>query len=449
MPITTYPLNNIEYSAEDAELYNSTRTSGIYASGDFSISVTGLDNLVTIGKGLGWIKNSEFTGKVIAHKNDTVCDVGIPDAYFPRIDAIVIQFDATRSPENATRIIVKKGVASSSPVEPDVVRSEYNYELHLYHILRRPGASSVLASDITDLRMNANYCGLMADSVTRVDTAAIEAQVRGLINRLDAAIAQTQGGTGFMSKTLLWENENPDREFSSQSLPVACANYDGIEIVCHEKVNRGAVWNSGFIPYELGASVNAETISLDDYVGRLRRSFVLLADSIYAENGEFEGLEVGNEQNDVMIPVKIYGYTGIIHAGAEVPPAGQNPGQGEIFFDLEFASYGQQAHIGNSEQVQKVIDRNMTVRIVAFQDTSYKRTTAVFELPFTKETLVHTGASESVVYCAVESATTGAYMQVYADPDAYEADGEIVVTNGAEVSVPSGYTVARIYASIF
>ena len=40
----TYPLNNIDYTAEDAELFHCTRTSGIWATNDFPISVTGRDN---------------------------------------------------------------------------------------------------------------------------------------------------------------------------------------------------------------------------------------------------------------------------------------------------------------------------------------------------------------------------------------------------------------------
>ena len=35
MAIITYPLNNIEYTAEDAELYHATRTSGVFANDDF------------------------------------------------------------------------------------------------------------------------------------------------------------------------------------------------------------------------------------------------------------------------------------------------------------------------------------------------------------------------------------------------------------------------------
>ena len=181
MALVTYPLNNIEYSAEDAELFHVTRTSGIYANDSFNYSVSGADNTVVIGTGIGWIKNSEFSGKVVAQKEPISLNMGLPDPVYPSIDAIVIQFDANK---NETNIVVKKGVAATSPVAPSVVRTESVYELHLYHVRREAGSLYITAGNITDLRLNSSYCGLMADSVTKIDTAAIEKQIEELIESL-------------------------------------------------------------------------------------------------------------------------------------------------------------------------------------------------------------------------------------------------------------------------
>lgn len=166
MSLKTYPLNDVDYAAEDAELFHCTRSSGIYANDDFDYSVTGADNTITIGVGLGWIRNSKFSGKVVALKAGLALDMGLPDAVYPRIDAVVIQFDANK---NGTQIVVKKGAAVPAPVPPAVSRTEALYELHLYHVRRAPGSAVVTASDITDLRADSNYCGLMADSVTVIN----------------------------------------------------------------------------------------------------------------------------------------------------------------------------------------------------------------------------------------------------------------------------------------
>lgn len=178
MSFITYPLNNIDYSAEDAELFHCTRKSGIYAESSFPILVSGANNTVTIGKGIAWIKNGEFSGKVAALKAETSIDLGVSDSTLPRIDAVAIQFDANK---NETTLVCKIGVASSSPVPPEVVRTERLYELHLYHIYREAGAVSVTWSNVTDLRLSASHCGLMADSVTFIDTSAIYAQINDLV----------------------------------------------------------------------------------------------------------------------------------------------------------------------------------------------------------------------------------------------------------------------------
>ena len=191
MAIITYPLNNIEYTAEDAELYLSTRTSGVFAGDDFSITVPGDGNTVTIGEGIGWIRNSKFSGKVVANKTEMSLDLGLPHATYPRIDAIVLRFSAN---SNATEIIVKNGTAQTNPTPPEVVRTESVYELHLYHVYRPAGAASVTVSNVTDLRLNESYCGLMRDGVTGIPTDQLQSQVDALLGQLRQNLEQAASG---------------------------------------------------------------------------------------------------------------------------------------------------------------------------------------------------------------------------------------------------------------
>lgn len=179
MAIITYPLNNIEYTAEDAELYHATRTSGVFANDDFPITVSGDGNVVTIGEGIGWIRNSKFSGKVVANKQEMSLDLGLPHATYPRIDAVVLQFNANA---NASEIIVKNGTAQSSPEPPEVVRTESIYELHLYHVYREAGAASVTSNNVTDLRSDSTYCGLMSDDVTMVGDDYVSKDMVGVAN---------------------------------------------------------------------------------------------------------------------------------------------------------------------------------------------------------------------------------------------------------------------------
>lgn len=191
MAIITYPLNNIEYTAEDAELYLSTRTSGVFANDDFPITVPGDGNIVTIGEGIGWIRNSKFAGKVVANKAEMSLDMGLPHATYPRIDAVVLQFNAN---SNAAEIVVKNGTAQTNPTPPEVVRTESVYELHLYHVYRPAGAASVTVSNVTDLRTNESYCGLMRDGVTGIPTDQLQRQVNALLEQLRQNLEQSSSG---------------------------------------------------------------------------------------------------------------------------------------------------------------------------------------------------------------------------------------------------------------
>lgn len=163
MALITYPLNNVEYQAEDAELFHAVRTSGVFASDDFTVSASGQDNIVVVSPGIGWIANGKFSGKVIALKEDYEVSLPVANASLPRIDAVVIQFDVNT---NATNFVVKPGVASSSPIAPEVIRTESLYELHICHIKRNAGAISVSSSDVVDLRPDPNYCGFVLDELS-------------------------------------------------------------------------------------------------------------------------------------------------------------------------------------------------------------------------------------------------------------------------------------------
>lgn len=197
MMLTTYPLDDYDYSADDAALFHCTRTSGIYAGEDFAFSVSGADNIIKISPGLAWMRINRFKGLVAALKNETSIDLGLPDSVYPRIDRVALQFSANK---NGTEVVVKKGVAASNPLPPERSTSEALFELHLLEVRREPGSVSITAADITDLRLDESCCGLMADAVTGVDTGAINAQVTALVNELRAKLGEVEEQTYYASK---------------------------------------------------------------------------------------------------------------------------------------------------------------------------------------------------------------------------------------------------------
>lgn len=203
MSIVTYPLNETTYGAEDAAMYNFAISSGVATGDDFSCSVTGGDNIVTVSPGIGYINPNRFSGLVVGCREAQEIDLGLPDAVYQRVDVVALQFDVYK---NATNIVVKKGTPAVSPAIPTRTTAETVYELYLCSVLRRPAALSVRASDVTDLRMNPEYCGLMANSVTSVDTTAISRQIAALIDDLRTEIAEIEAGSGVELKKLAFHN---------------------------------------------------------------------------------------------------------------------------------------------------------------------------------------------------------------------------------------------------
>lgn len=203
MAIITYPLDNVDYLGDDAALFHCTRTTGIYAGEDFSFSVNGADNIINIQPGIAWMRINRFKGLVAAMKLETDVDMGLPDPVYPRIDRVVLQYDANK---NDTEIVVKSGSPSSNPRPPVRSMTEALYEIHLLEVRREPGAVSITAKDVTDLRLDKSCCGLMAESVTEVDTEAINNQFQALLQTIEQELSDIEAGSAVELKKLKFEN---------------------------------------------------------------------------------------------------------------------------------------------------------------------------------------------------------------------------------------------------
>lgn len=203
MALITYPLDDSEYLAADAALFHCTRSTGIYAGDDFSFSVNGADNIVTIQPGLAWMRIDRFKGLVAAMKLETNVDMGLPDPVYPRIDRVILQYDANK---NDTEIVVKSGVPSSNPRPPARSTTEALYEIHLLEVRREPGAVAITAKDVTDLRLDPSSCGLMAESVTQIDTESINNQFRDLLRIIEQELNDIEAGSAVELKKLKFEN---------------------------------------------------------------------------------------------------------------------------------------------------------------------------------------------------------------------------------------------------
>lgn len=171
--IVTYPLEGTTYDAEDAAAYFSTRTSGVYSTDeDFAVAPAG-GTSVTVSAGRAWMHPSRWAGISVTAREDTTLALPQADSYLPRIDRIVLRYDAT---SRTTTLQVLQGAAGSSPTAPDISRTEMVYDLCLAEVARPAGQTSLTTADITDTRADAALCGLMRDGVTGIPMEGLGAQ---------------------------------------------------------------------------------------------------------------------------------------------------------------------------------------------------------------------------------------------------------------------------------
>ena len=223
MAISTFPLNGVEYNAADFSSFFCTRTSGVYAADNFDITVTGSDMQATIGSGMAWMKLSPTSGISVKSDSDTVLAFDTPDPTYPRYDVMALQFS---SAELGTVLKIIKGQASSTPLMPTPSRTKTLYELYLYAIYRKPGASVIARSNVNDLRYDETYCGLMSDGVKSIPTQVLYDQYYAMLEELQEA----GGGSGGVSP-------------SASSIPLSgYVNYihaPGTDIVATDSVLEG------------------------------------------------------------------------------------------------------------------------------------------------------------------------------------------------------------------
>ena len=193
MAIVAFPLDNTEYTASAMGAFLATRTRGVYSADD-SLAVTANGNMtVTVGPGLAWLKAADYWGLAVCSEAAVTLTVSTASSSAKRMDAVCLRLDKTG---NKAELIVKPGTPAAMPVLPPLQRNDSYDEIYLAGISLAAGQVAVSAADITDLRLNEDYCGLMRDGVTGIPTAQLSAQADALMAQLRQAIQAASSGEG-------------------------------------------------------------------------------------------------------------------------------------------------------------------------------------------------------------------------------------------------------------
>lgn len=159
-----------------AEYFASFIGNGVFPnpSTGFQVIANSSDMTITLKAGKAWIN-----GYYVVNDSDYVITLDAADGIYNRIDRIVLQLNYLN---REIVPVIKKGNSASSPTATGLQRDADAYELGLADIYIHRGSTAISQSTITDLRMNSNYCGIVAGVVQQIDVSSVFNQYQDWFN---------------------------------------------------------------------------------------------------------------------------------------------------------------------------------------------------------------------------------------------------------------------------
>ncbi|WP_061343255.1 hypothetical protein [Clostridium botulinum] len=165
------------YLAEDfAGYFAKFIGTGVYPNPATGLQVVAVDGdmRIRIKKGYGYILGRDFE-----NTDDYIFKLDPADGVLSRIDRVVLRLDYL---DRKIKPILKKGNYGSSPIAPALQRNSDAYEIALADVYVRNGVISIMQSNITDLRLNKEFCGIVHAVIQQVDTTEIFRQFQAWFN---------------------------------------------------------------------------------------------------------------------------------------------------------------------------------------------------------------------------------------------------------------------------
>lgn len=148
----------------------------------FAPSVSEEDGLLlTIGSGKAWI-NGHYAQMATSEKLDLTAYV---DESLSRCVAVGIYCDTSDTVRDCG-IEVLPGTCAGSPQPPKFTNTKSRTYLTICTVRLRPGAASILSSDVTDCRNDETLCGYCKCILGKCGVTALQEQMAALESRMDA-----------------------------------------------------------------------------------------------------------------------------------------------------------------------------------------------------------------------------------------------------------------------
>ena len=296
MAVTFFPFNSIVVdgvpdrpaNAENLAAYLAGFFSnGVLMQEDTALKVEAYSGMnVQINAGMGNIK-----GKTILNDAPEIVTLAAANASLARIDRVVFRLDEVN---RLMEFAVLTDTPASSPVAPALAQGADVYEMCLAEIRVPAGATSIVASYITDTRANTDLCG----------TVQLPNHTHDIID------------VGAVSIKKLWTNASPASGFAGQDITVDWINDYDLFIV-KLRISTGYTYETSVIAGP-GRSETAEnTLNIG---GDTATPTFLLRRILFSINGYIRFTDCYNKKATEteldtstahLVPIEIYGIKGV------------------------------------------------------------------------------------------------------------------------------------------
>lgn len=218
---------------------------GVFPNPSTNLQVISDVNMnVNVSAGKGWIN-----GYYLVNDSNYLITIPTADGVLSRIDRIVFALDFNTREMN---IYNKRGTPSANPTPPNLIRDANIYELALADISIPAGTTSLSQTNITDVRLNAQLCGIVSGLINQVDTTTLfiqyQQQFQDFLQDLENAL------DGDVAGNLLNLINNLDDRFSShEQLRASVSQFGHTRLnntVTSTSINEAATSNAVKIAYD-------------------------------------------------------------------------------------------------------------------------------------------------------------------------------------------------------
>lgn len=175
-----------KYSAEDfAAFFRDFFTNGIVATDTSYLQVREKSEFdLTVKRGVCYID-----GKFFRPSSDLTVVISESDTVNDRIDLVVIRCDyAARTIYPA----VIKGTAAAKPEKPVLQRNTDKYDLGIAAVYVKANSLVLTDADITDLRFDNVYCGILRSNIDHITTSDLFAQYAAAWNDFVSQLGKSE-----------------------------------------------------------------------------------------------------------------------------------------------------------------------------------------------------------------------------------------------------------------